>query len=126
MSGGCLLACSPIAIEWDKCVASPCSDIDVEYHFSFLPTPSPRLFSVCLLELSPAPGAEGCAGGYLICGCGHGCDLPACFLTVPLSRSRSFAILERFALLGCVAWLSRRCRSVIFLVGLFLSCGLVM
>ena len=30
---GCLLACSPIAIEWDKCVASPCSDIDIRHPF---------------------------------------------------------------------------------------------
>lgn len=33
-----------------------------------------------------------------ICGCGHGHNPPACFLAVPLSRSRSFAISMRFAL----------------------------
>lgn len=43
-----------------------------------------------------------------ICDCGCGDGLPACFLTVPLSRSRSFAISGRFALRGRVAWLSRR------------------
>lgn len=70
------------------------------------PTPSHRLSSICLLGLVPRPRGVGCAGARLICGCGRGDGLPACFPTVPLSRSRSFAILERFALRGRVAWLS--------------------
>lgn len=35
-----------------------------------------------------------------ICGCGRGGGLSACFLAVPLSRYRSFAIAVRFVLLG--------------------------
>lgn len=99
-SGAALLTCSPIAIEWDKCVASSYSDIDTGYPFPFARPPSPLLFPICLLDLIPRPRGVGCAGVYLICGCGHGDDLPACFLTVPLSRYRSFATTARFALRG--------------------------
>ena len=106
--GGCLLACSPIAIECDKCVASPCSDINTGLLFIFRPTPFPRLFPICLLDVFPRPRAWDVRAGYLICGCGHCCGLPACFIPISLSRSRSFAIAVR---------------PVIFLVGLFLACG---
>lgn len=39
----------------------------------------------------------GCAGARLICGCWRDDGLPACFLAVPLSRLRSFAIPWGFA-----------------------------
>lgn len=55
---------------------------------------------VLLAWISPPPPGVGCAGVYLICGCGRGCGLSACFLVVPLSRPRSFAIPGRFALRG--------------------------
>lgn len=66
---------------------------------------SPVLVNLLALNNPPPPGVGG-AGVLSICGCGRGGGLPACFLIVPLSRSRSFAILERFALRGRVAWLS--------------------
>lgn len=75
------------------------------------PTPSPRLSLLCLLDLIPRPRGVGCAGYDMACGCWHGVGLPAYFLTVPLSRSCSFATAAWFALrvglLGCPSVLCR-------------------
>ena len=67
------------------------------YHFILLslrPTPSPRLSSVCLLDVIPRPRGVGCANGRSICGCGRGVWLRASRHIVSLSRYRSFAIVS--------------------------------
>ena len=85
--------------------------------FSFARPPLSSALSDLLAWIIPPPPGVGCASVYLICGCGRGGGLPACFLAVPLSRSRSFATAARFALRGVLL-----ARSVFFLVGLFLIC----
>lgn len=53
------LLCLPVLrlrLRWDKCVASQLR-YRYELSFSFRPTPSPRLFSLCLLNLVPRPRA---------------------------------------------------------------------
>lgn len=57
--------CSPVPrlrLRLDKCVASPCSDIDVGFSFLFRPTPSRLLFPICLLRLVPPPPGVGGVG----------------------------------------------------------------
>lgn len=90
--------------------------------FPSRPTPSPRLSSVCLLDLIPRPRAWD--------------ELAAVDLRLRAWRRSSCLLSYRAALslplvrycgstrpAGRVATLSCRCRSVIFLVGLFLTCG---
>lgn len=109
------LLCLPVLrlrLRWDKCVASRLR-YRYELSFSFRPTPSPRLFSLCLLDLVPRPLGVGCAGVYLICCCGHGDGLPAS----PSCRSALSLPLVRYCgsvrPAGRIAWLSRRFRAVI-------------
>ena len=69
--------------------------------FSLSPDPlSPALPDLLASACSPAPW-RGRRGLLPICGCGRCGDLSACFLAVPLSRSRSFAIPGRFACGPC-------------------------
>ena len=107
-----LLACFPIAIEWDKCVASPCSDIDTGLLFIFRPTPSRLLFPICLLGLFPRPHGVGCASAYLICCCGRGGGLPACFLVPCRSLAPARSLLPPSSSCGacCLAVSSVSCR----------------
>lgn len=66
--------------------------------FYLSPDPlSPALPDLLASTCSPAPG-RGRRWLLSICGCGRGDGLPACFISVSLSRSRSLATAARFIL----------------------------
>ena len=63
--------------------------------FIFRPTPSPWLFSICLLELFPRPRAEGGAGGERSAAAG---GMMICLL--PIMSCRSLAIARSLLRFG--------------------------
>lgn len=61
--------------------------------FLFRPSPSRRLFPICLLELVPRPRGVGCANGRSICGCGRDGGLLAFIVSCRSLAERSFAFV---------------------------------